>query len=125
MVRSGFFVLTLLLCACRSPKPAENPSAWKKIELNFKKIDTEGLRGGAKGKVAVDYEFCIPADPKAWKKVRSIDPSAKQVKGRGRVGCKENQWLVIGNTHQENYQRVLYELASLPYVARIVETVWE
>jgi len=58
--------------------------------------------------------------------VRKIDPSATVQKGsKGRIGCNEQQWLVIGSTHQKNYQRVLYELASLPYVDRIEQTYWE
>lgn len=98
---------------------------WKKIGLDFKKIDSEGLTGPANGKVAQNYEFCIPATEKHWRQVEKIDPSAEKNGGKGRVGCKENQWLIIGNTHQKNYQRVLFQLASLPYVARIEPVFWE
>ena len=114
-----------VLYACTSQKPPENPDAWKKIKLDFKQIDSEGLSGSGKAKVAVNYEFCIPADEKAWRQVRKIDPSAQKNGGKGRVGCKENQWLVIGSTHQKNYQRILFQLASLPYVERIERTYWE
>ena len=103
----------------------ENPDIWKKIRLDFRNLDADGLSGKPDGKVAVNYEFCIPNDPKKWKQVRRVDPSAVRQGGRGRVGCTENQWLIVGSTHQKNYQRILYELASLPYVERIEQTFWE
>ncbi|MBC7776538.1 MAG: hypothetical protein H7246_13980 [Phycisphaerae bacterium] len=114
-----------LLFACQPQKPSEKPDAWKKIKLDFKRLDAEGLTGPPKGKVAVNYEFCIPAEPKRWRQVQKIDPTAQKNEGKGRAGCKESQWLVIGSTNQKNYQRVLFQLASLPYVARITQVVWE
>lgn len=125
MNRFCLFALLTLLLACKAGKPPENPEAWKKIKLDFKQLDTEGLTGPAKGKVAMNYEFCIPATPKAWKQVQKIDPSAQKNAGKGRVNCKDGQWLVIGSTHQKNYQRVLFQLASLPYVERIEPVYWE
>lgn len=104
----------------------ENPGVWQKIKLDFKHLDAEGLRGNQGNKVAVNYEFCIPDDLKKWKQVHRIDPGAtRQIGSKGRIGCTDRQWLVIGSTHQKNYQRVLYELASLPYVERIEQTFWE
>lgn len=104
----------------------EDPAAWKKIKLDFRSLDAEGLSGKPGGKVALNYEFCIPAEAGMWKQVRKIDSSATLQKGaKGRIGCSEQQWLVIGSTHQKNYQRVLFELASLPYVERIEQTFWE
>lgn len=125
MNRACLLVLLLVLHACSSQKPPENPDAWAKIKLDFKTLDAEGLAGPPKGKVAVNYEFCIPAVNSNWKAVQKIDPSAQKNAGKGRVGCKENQWLVVGNTHQKNYQRVLYQLACLPFVDRIEPTFWE
>ena len=111
---------------CRPAKPAEDPSVWQKVHIHFKNIDENGLSGPSDGKVAVNYEFCLPQVEKYWKAVRRIDPSAqKQPAGKGRIGCTSQQWLIIGSTHQPRYQRVLYELASLPYVTRIEETFWE
>lgn len=118
------FLLSGLACQ-RGNKPADDPAAWKKIHLDFKKLDADGLAGPPTGKVAVNYEFCIPNEPKYWKQVQKIDSTAAKNGGKGRIGCRENQWLVIGSTHQSRYQRVLFELASLPYVERIEETFWE
>ncbi len=114
-----------VLFACTPQKPPENPDAWKKIKLDFKQLDADGLTGPPKGKVAVNYEFCIPAEEKYWRQVHKIDPTVQKNAGKGRVGCKDAQWLVIGNTHQKNYQRVLFRLASLPYVERIEPVFWE
>lgn len=125
MNRFCILVLMVLLYACKPQKPPENPDAWKKIKLDFKQLDAEGLAGPPKGKVAVNYEFCIPATEKNWREVHKIDPSAQKSQSKGRVGCKADQWLIIGSTHQKNYQRILFQLASLPYVARIEETFWE
>lgn len=106
-------------------KPPEDAAVWQKIHLNFKKLDADGLAGPPDGKVAVNYEFCIPAEQKYWQTVQKTDPTAAKSNSKGRVGCRNNQWLVVGSTHQARYQRVLYELAALPYVERIEETFWE
>lgn len=125
MNRVCLLVLMALLYACSTQKPPENPDAWKKIKLDFKQLDADGLAGPIKGKVAVNYEFCIPAEDNSWRQVHKIDPTAQKNTGKGRVGCKDTQWLVIGNTHQKNYQRVLFQLASLPFVTQIQQTFWE
>ncbi len=125
MIRFKLFIFLTILCACKSQNPPENPAAWKKIKLDFKQLDESGLSGSGKGKVAMNYEFCIPALKKNWLEVQKIDPSAQKTTGKGRVGCKEDQWLIIGNTHQKNYQRVLFRLASLEYVQRIEPVYWE
>lgn len=112
--------------SCRGPAAAESPETWKKIQLDFKRLDENGLAGPIGGKVAVNYEFCLPASEKYWKKVKNLDKTAvRQPGAKGRVGCNQSQWLVIGSTHQANYQRVLYQLASLPYIERIQQTFWE
>jgi len=123
-------VLLLLLLpalsACSPKNKSEDPEVWKKVKLDFKRFDADGLAGAADSKGSVHYEFCIPADEKAWEKVHDIDSTAQKIPGsKGRSGCTDKQWLVIGCTHQKNYQRVLYELAALPFVARIEETFWE
>ncbi|MFN0174129.1 MAG: hypothetical protein ACKVU0_05730 [Saprospiraceae bacterium] len=125
MNRVCLLVLMVVLYACKSQKPPENPDAWKKIKLDFKQLDAEGLVGPTKGKVAMNYEFCIPAEERYWRKVQKIDASVQKNSGKGRIGCKDTQWLVIGSTHQKNYQRVLFQLASLPFVERIEQTFWE
>lgn len=125
MNRVCLLIIMALLYACHPQKPPENPDAWKKIKLDFKQIDADGLMGPPNGKVAMNYEFCIPADKKHWKQVLKIDPSAQRNEGKGRANCKEDQWLIIGNTKQKNYQLVLFKLASLPYVGQILPVYWE
>ncbi len=121
-----FFILSALVSACSKKTLPEDPSVWKKIKLDFNRLDNDGLAGPAGGKVSAHYEFCIPASDKYLKEVEKTDPSARVQKGsRGRIGCDKASWLVVGSTHQKNYRRVLYELAALPYVQSIVETYFE
>jgi len=125
MKRVFLLAAMAILSACKTQKPMENPDPWRKIKIDFKNIDAEGMVGQGKGKVALNYEFCVPREEKNWKQVCKIDPTAQRSESRGRVGCKEDQWLIIGTTNQKNYQRVLYELASLDFVARIDQVFWE
>lgn len=126
MNRVLVFISICLFGGCKTQEMKENSDVWKKIRIDFRSLGPEGLRGADGNQVSVNYEFCIPNDSKTWKEVRRIDPSAiKQAGSKGRIGCSENQWLIIGSTHQKNYQRVLYRLASLPYVERIEQTFWE
>ncbi len=123
---AGFFLsLFLIGLGCHRTKPTEDANVWKKVHLDFKRLDADGLSGPPNGKVAVNYEFCIPNREKNWQAVQKIDPTARKQGSKGRIGCRDDQWLVIGSTHQPRYQRVLYELVSLPYVERIEETFWE
>ena len=121
----SLFVLLSLLYACQTPKLPENPDAWKKIKIDFRQLDAEGLAGQGSSKVAMNYEFCIPSEAKYWKEVQKIDPSARRNEGKGRVACKTIESLIIGSTHQKNYQRILFRLASLPYVRSIEPVFWE
>lgn len=106
-------------------KPKEDAQVWKKVGIDFKSIDDQGLMGPEGGKVAVSYEFCIPKDEKLWKKVSGIDRTAERSDAPGRIQCSDGQWLIVGNTHQGNYKRVLYELAALPEVVRIQQAFFE
>lgn len=120
------FLLVLAGLACQRKNKTEDPGIWKKIRLDFRQIDAQGLAGPSGGKVAVNYEFCLPANESYWKKVRKIDASAQKYAGSaGRSGCGTGQWLIVGATNQPKYMRVLYELASLPYVEKIEQTFWE
>ncbi|MBL7808121.1 MAG: hypothetical protein JNN28_09915 [Saprospiraceae bacterium] len=125
MKRLCLLVVIMGFLACKSEKPPESPDAWRKIKLDFKQIDADGLSGSGKNKVAQNYEFCIPASAKHWRQVKKIDPTAQKNAGKGRVGCTAEQWLIIGSTHQKNYQRVLFQLANLPFVKKIEPTFWE
>lgn len=93
--------------------------------MDFRKFDNDGLAGPPDGKVAANYEFCIPAEDKYLKQVEKIDATAQKSGGKGRVGCSDKEWMVIGSTHQKNFQRVLFELASLSFVKEIQETFYE
>lgn len=116
-----------LSCTHRTPPPpADDPSVWRKVKIDLKNLDSEGLSGETSGKVAVHYEFCIPNDEQHWKTVQTIDPTAQKYPGSsGRAGCGGSTVLIIGSTHQKNYRRVLYDLAALSFVQRIEETFWE
>lgn len=114
-----------LLLSCSTPQPPEDPTVWNKIKIDFRRLDTDGLAGPKDGKTAPQYEFCIPAKEAYKKEVQNIDPTAQVHQGRGRVGCTDGQWLMMGTTHQANYKRVLYRLGALSYIQRIEETFWE
>lgn len=119
------FVFFAISLTCIGQNPANSAEIWKKIRLDFKSLDKEGMAGVEGSKVEQNYEFCIPTERRYWKKVKQTDPSAKKSQGKGRVGCSDGEWLIIGCTHQKNYQRVLYDLASLPFVKRIEPVYWE
>lgn len=120
------FITSTLLFACSQKASPEDPEVWNKVKIDFNRLDENGLAGPPNGKVAVNYEFCIPAEEKYQQEVKKIDATAEFQKGaKGRAGCKADQWLAIGSTNQKNYRRVIYELASLSYVQQIQETYFE
>jgi hypothetical protein len=89
-------------------------------------LDADGLIGPEDGKRAVDYEFCIPAGDGFVDEVRSIDVSARfHAESPGRIGCDQDQVLVLGNTHRPDFAFVLQRLADLPYVERIEQAFFE
>jgi len=122
-----FSLAAFCAIACNGKKSLpEDPAVWNKVSIDFSKIDEKGLAGPPDGKVAVSYEFCIPAEEKYWSEVQKIDKTAQAMKGSpGRIGCGKSQWLVVGSTHQENYRRVIYELAQRSYVQKIQEAFFE
>ncbi len=117
--------LTLPFCFIAAvPRGDAAPSAV--MGLDLADLDEDGLRGPPDGLRAVDYEFCIPAAAAAREAVGRIDSSARFFpSGRGRIGCGEQEILVLGNTHQPGFRGVLLALASLPYVVRIEEAFFE
>jgi hypothetical protein len=113
----------LATCA-KAQQPLSHDGSYRatspKVTFDVSAISLAGLSGAADGAVAVSYEFCIPAGPKAMIEVQRIDPSARCTIGaRGRIGCTKGQALCIGNTHQEGWLAVLSAVAALPYVKRI------
>jgi hypothetical protein len=121
----SFLFLFIVFVGCRQQQVVEDPAAWRKITMDFRRFDADGLAGPADGKVSANYEFCIPAKEKYWRQVQKIDTTARKSAGKGRVACSNQEWLVIGSTHQPRFQRVLFELASLPFVREIQETFYE
>ena len=120
--RHLFWVLpSLFLAGCgRQAQEPLDPRA--KIELDLEALDADGLRGPPDGKVAVDYEFVIPDTPAAREAVSQIDPSVAFMPGsRGRIGAKAGECLCIGSTHQPRHREILFALARLPEIARIIE----
>ena len=114
-------VTICVLCSCRAHRL--NDSVSSKIRFDIEAIDAQGLRNG---EVSMDYEYCIPADEKALSKVQTIDPNVKLMKSsKGRIGCTKDQWLCISNTHDPEWKEKLMAIASLDFVERIEEVVWE
>ena len=96
------------------------------IRFDLNRLDESGLQGPPDGRRALDYEYCIPGAVRYREQVASIDPSARFLPGsRGRIGCRPDQVLVLGNTHQPRFRDVLAALVELPFVERIVECVFE
>ncbi len=101
-----------------------NPKS--KITFDFEPLNEQGLYGPPDGLRALHYEFCIPADPGLAAQVRQIDPTVRIYKtSPGRIGCTEEEYLCIGNTHQPNFKTVLLNLAQLPQVKRIDQAFFE
>lgn len=115
--------ITFLLWSCANQKIL-HPSP--KIGFDINVLDKDGLMGPADGKVAVSYEFCVPADNHYLNQVRQIDPSLKfHKKSKGRIACSKAEWLCIGSTHQEYARDKLQRLAELEFVKRIERTYFE
>ncbi len=128
--------MRILLCIilgisffCCQPKTTSKGSMSKqseKITFDLSKLDENGLAGPATGKVAVDYEFCIPAGDSKKEKVKAIDPSLQFFpKGKGRIRCDRGTVLCIGNTHQKDWKNILEKLASQDYIDKIDQVFWE
>lgn len=126
MMKYWLFTAGLLpLFSCHSAKIQPTEEQVQKIRFDLSELDESGLLGPKGGKVALDYEFCIPREEQYRKEVESIDPSLKIQTVKGRIGCGRDQYLCLGNTHQEHYREVLYRLAGLGYVERIERAFFE
>jgi hypothetical protein len=97
-----------------------------KIRFDLSQLNEEGLTGPPDGLRSLDYEFCIPADEKSLKEVRSVDPEILLMAGsKGRIGCSKEEYLCIGNTHRKDYKNILLRLASLNYIREIRQCDFE
>lgn len=124
-------ILWVLLCmlfasSCKHAENRAESDSRGKIEFDLTQLDETGLIGPEGGKVSLAYEFCIP-DTEAHKaEVKAIDPGIQFYPGsRGRIGAAKHQCLCIGETHRKDYEKVLYALAELPYVERIIRCWFE
>ncbi len=90
-----------------------------KIRFDSSHLSEQGLMGQPGGWRSLSYEFCIPATPQAVADIRAIDPTLSYSRSPGRIGCRQNQYLVIGHTHHPHWRKRLTRLANLPYVERI------
>ncbi|MDX1434837.1 MAG: hypothetical protein R3286_20520, partial [Gammaproteobacteria bacterium] len=69
-------------------------AASSKIGFDLARLDAAGLRGQSDGKVAVAYEFCIPASEALRAQVTDTDATARCTLGpRGRIGCAADAML--------------------------------
>jgi hypothetical protein len=115
-------LLTVGLAACASvPAPTS-----AKIRFPLDGIRTDGLSGPAGGLVSIDYEFCVPADPRVLEEVKRLDPSVKvSLVARGRIGRRDGQALCLGNTQQKDWRLVLERLAARPDIVEIRRCYFE
>lgn len=119
-----FFTITVLLLLTSNQCPKEpDQTILAKIAFDYSAIDDAGLR---RGEVSVDYEFCIPADDTKLQEILKIAPEVQVMrKSRGRIGCREGQWLLINTTRGSGWKEALYAIAGKDYVAKIIETHYE
>ncbi|WP_422447665.1 MULTISPECIES: hypothetical protein [unclassified Endozoicomonas] len=116
----------LLLSACSYVDGVLREKIQPKIEFDLTRLDADGLYGPAGGKRSLSYEFCIPANVNTARQVMYIDPTAiVYEESPGRLQCDQQQYLVVGDTHQPNFLVTLENLAELPYVTKIQEAFFE
>ena len=132
MIRSWALLLLLSVlglvsgCAMSKHAVADTAGSGRKITFDLSKLNAQGLYGPPDGLRALDYEFCIPADPAFEVQVKAIDQTIVIFAGsKGRVGCVPGEKLCIGNTHQPEFKTVLFKLAGLPYVKHINQCFYE
>lgn len=112
--------LVLVIMSNQAHSPID-PEILKKIEIDLDDLDDQGLRGPSDGKVAVSYEFSIPDSEECRARVKAVDSTVQFMPGSsGRIGAGKHQCLCIGSTHQPNFRSVLYALAELPFIERII-----
>lgn len=100
-------------------KQAINNNILNKITFDISRISPEGLIGSDDNLRSLSYEFCIPKNPEYLTQIKDIDPKISFSNSNGRIGCTENQYLGIGDTHKPNWREILMAIANLDYVERI------
>ncbi|MBI9069460.1 MAG: hypothetical protein JEZ09_19340 [Salinivirgaceae bacterium] len=97
----------------------------EKINFDLSQLDENGLLGPTDGKVSIAYEFCIPESEIYINQVFAIDSSFGKYKSIGLSACKNDQLLIIGNTHNKNFKSILCELSKLEFVKEINQSYKE
>jgi hypothetical protein len=122
------FLIVVLSCSSSKNKTAnttlENCDI-NKIKFNLNMFDKQGLVGEDGGKVALDYEFCVPNNPEILNTIKEIDSSIKPTNGKGRTKCTDNSILLTGNSYGKDIKRILCELSQLEYIKTINQVYWE
>lgn len=118
------WALALLLPLLAATCPSRATRAFfSKVRFDVSAIDERGLRNG---EVAVDYEYCIPADKQSLDQVRAIDPNVRCLESAtGRIGCSKSEWLCISSTHDPAWKDRLGRLASLPFIREFRQVFYE
>lgn len=96
-------------------------ASFKKITFDISRISSEGLIGPASGLRSLSYEFCIPANERSLAEVRAIDSTLQYSRSPGRIRCKADQYLIMGDTHKPNWREILTRLTALNDVQRVDE----
>lgn len=109
--RFWWLALPLLLACQLTP--------WQKVSFDIRQISPEGLVGQSGSLRSFQYEFCLPDTQQARTEVQAIDPTVQLSHSRGRIGCRPDQLLAIGSTHQANWKTVLEQLVQRSYIDRI------
>ncbi|MCC7332398.1 MAG: hypothetical protein IT232_07305 [Flavobacteriales bacterium] len=123
------FLLFFVFFSCTSTKTNNNLGKencnLNKIKIKLSEFDENGLIGDEDGKVALEYEFCVPNNNEVLNEIKEIDSGIKPVKGKGRTKCSENSILLIGNSHQKDIKKILCKLSQLEYITEINPVYWE
>ncbi len=125
--RPVLLVITLHISGCGLlSESAPEKLLQSKVQFDLSRLDDAGLYGPYDGLRSVSYEFCIPTRNEYVDEVLKIDSSAVVYKtAKGRVGCGASEYLIIGNTLQEDYRAVLLDLAQKPYIHSIQQSFFE
>lgn len=119
------------LCSCTSSQKVEPATVvnddcnYKKIKFDIYELDKRGQLGTENNKTTLDFEFCIPNNPDFLTEVKNIDSSLASQKGKGRSNCSEEHLLIVGNTYNKDFKKILCKISQLEYVKEINQTLWE
>jgi len=113
--------LSLFLSACQAQPPGRTAAATAKIAFDLDRLNSRGLYGPADGLRSLSYEFCIPARQRYIDEVHGIDPDLRIYRqSPGSIGCRNNEYLCMGETHNRAWRKTLTALAALSYVKQII-----